>query len=68
MLLWRNIKRYNDAISYFTKVNIIDPENVHKLNKRAIVYYILQEYDKTLLDFHKAIQLDLSNSFIKNFR
>ncbi|RIA94223.1 hypothetical protein C1645_865865 [Glomus cerebriforme] len=57
-----NMKRYNDAISSFTKANDIDPENVHNLNQRAIVYYILQEYDKALLDLNKAIQLDPLNS------
>jgi tetratricopeptide (TPR) repeat protein len=58
-----NMKRYRDAISYFTKANMIDPENVHNLNKRAFAYYNLQEHDKALLDFNKVVQLDLSNSF-----
>ena len=56
------MKKYNDAISYFTNANIIDPENVHNLNKRAITYFILQEYDKSLLDFNKTIQLNPLNS------
>src|SRR5205814_330088 len=30
------VGKCSDAISYFTKANIIDPENVHNLNKRAI--------------------------------
>ncbi|PKY57990.1 hypothetical protein RhiirA4_479487 [Rhizophagus irregularis] len=50
------------AILYFTKANIIDPENIHNLNKRAIAYYILQEYDKVLSDLDKIIQLDPLNS------
>jgi tetratricopeptide (TPR) repeat protein len=57
-----NITQYSKAISYFTKANIIDPETIHNLNKRAIVYYILQEYDKVLLDLNKIIQLDSLNS------
>ncbi|GBC33886.2 hypothetical protein GLOIN_2v1871094 [Rhizophagus irregularis DAOM 181602=DAOM 197198] len=56
------IGRYNDAILYFTKSNVIDPENIHNLNKRAIVYYVLQEYDKALLDLDKVIQLDPLNN------
>jgi tetratricopeptide (TPR) repeat protein len=58
-----NMTQYNKAVSYFTKANTIDPENVHNLNKGAITYYILQEYDKVLLDLEKVIQLDpLSSS------
>ncbi|PKK62470.1 hypothetical protein RhiirC2_790329 [Rhizophagus irregularis] len=55
------IEKYDYAITYFTKANIIDPENVHNLTKRAIIYYILQEYDKALLDFNNIIELDTSN-------
>ncbi|RGB27781.1 hypothetical protein C1646_673733 [Rhizophagus diaphanus] len=54
--------QYGKAISYFTKSNIIDSENAHNLNKRAITYYILQEFDKALLDLDKVIQLDPLNS------
>ncbi|PKY61931.1 TPR-like protein, partial [Rhizophagus irregularis] len=57
-----NMKQYNKSILYFTKANIIDPENIHNLNKRAIAYYIIKEYDKVLLDFDKIIQLDPLNS------
>ncbi|CAB5180634.1 unnamed protein product [Rhizophagus irregularis] len=57
-----NIGQYSKAISYFTKANIIDPENTHNLNKRAIAYYALQDYNKVLLDLDKVIQLDPLNS------
>jgi tetratricopeptide (TPR) repeat protein len=53
---------YNNAIRYFTKATNVDPENVHNLIKRAVIYYILQECDKALLDLNKVIQLDISNS------
>ena len=32
------------------------------MNKRAIAYYVLQEYDKALFDLNKAIKLDSSNT------
>jgi tetratricopeptide (TPR) repeat protein len=57
-----NMTQYSKAISYFTKANTIDPENIHNLNKRAIAYYILQDYDKVLSDLDKIIQLDPLNS------
>ncbi|PKC67482.1 TPR-like protein [Rhizophagus irregularis] len=58
-----NMIRYSKAILYFTKANIVDPENIHNLNRRAITYYIIQEYDKVLSDLDKIIQLDpLNNS------
>ncbi|PKY45517.1 TPR-like protein, partial [Rhizophagus irregularis] len=57
-----NMKQYSKAISYFTKANIIDPENTHNLNKRAIAYYTLQDYNKVLLDLDKVIQLDPLNN------
>ncbi|EXX71875.1 anaphase promoting complex subunit CDC27 [Rhizophagus irregularis DAOM 197198w] len=62
------IGKYGDAITYFTKANNIDPENVHNLTRRAIIYYILQEYDKALLDFNNIIQLDTSNSLAYNYK
>ncbi|PKB95998.1 TPR-like protein [Rhizophagus irregularis] len=48
-----NMGQYSTAISYFTKANIVDPENTHNLNKRAIAYYTLQDYNKVLLDLDK---------------
>ncbi|EXX56426.1 hypothetical protein RirG_216330 [Rhizophagus irregularis DAOM 197198w] len=57
-----NIGQYSKAISYFTKANIIDPENAHNLYKRAIAYYTLQDYNNVLLDLDKVIQLDPLNS------
>ncbi|PKK63978.1 protein prenylyltransferase, partial [Rhizophagus irregularis] len=57
-----NIGQYSNAMSYFTKANTIDPENTHNLNKRAIAYYTLQDYNKVLLDLDKVIQLDPLNS------
>ncbi|GBB92271.1 hypothetical protein RclHR1_19940002 [Rhizophagus clarus] len=50
------MERYESAITYFTKANDIDPENVHNLNKMAVAYCILQEDKKALLDFNKVIQ------------
>ncbi|GBC10879.1 hypothetical protein RclHR1_09990004 [Rhizophagus clarus] len=57
-----NMEKYREAISYFTKANIIDPENVHNLNKRAVTYLTIQEYDKSLSDLNKVIQLKPLNS------
>jgi tetratricopeptide (TPR) repeat protein len=57
-----NMTQYSKAVLYFTKANTIDPENIHNLNKRAIAYYILQEYDKALSDLDKIIKLDPLNS------
>ncbi|GES87245.1 hypothetical protein GLOIN_2v1872937 [Rhizophagus clarus] len=57
-----SIGKYSKAISYFTNANIIDPENIHNLNKRAIAYYIYYKYDMALLDLNKVIQLDPLNS------
>ncbi|PKK57829.1 hypothetical protein RhiirC2_824767 [Rhizophagus irregularis] len=54
--------QYRKAISYFTKAYTIDPENIHNLNRRAITYYIIKEYDKVLSDLDKIIQLDPLNS------
>ncbi|PKC11916.1 TPR-like protein, partial [Rhizophagus irregularis] len=48
-----NMGQYSKAISYYTKANIFDPENTHNLNKRAIAYYTLQDYNKVLLDLDK---------------
>src|SRR2546429_6418688 len=60
-----SMKRYNDAISYFTEASIIDPENRHILIKRAISYYLIQKYEEALLDFNKSIKLDPDNVLVK---
>jgi tetratricopeptide (TPR) repeat protein len=57
-----NMKKYYNAISYFTKANNIDPENVHNLNKRAVAFLAFREYDRSLLDLNKVIQLNPLNS------
>jgi Tfp pilus assembly protein PilF len=57
-----NMGYYDIAISYFTKASNMDPENIHNLNKRAMAYFVLQEYNKAILDLDKVIQLDPSNS------
>ncbi|POG65177.1 hypothetical protein GLOIN_2v1844864 [Rhizophagus irregularis DAOM 181602=DAOM 197198] len=57
-----NMTHYSKAILYFTKANIIDPENIHNLNRRAIAYYTIQEYDNVLSDLDKIIQSDPLNS------
>uniref|UniRef100_U9UU28 Uncharacterized protein n=1 Tax=Rhizophagus irregularis (strain DAOM 181602 / DAOM 197198 / MUCL 43194) TaxID=747089 RepID=U9UU28_RHIID len=46
----------------------LDPENVHNLNKRAIIYYVLRDYDKALLDIDKVIQLDISNILVYYYK
>ncbi|UZO14894.1 uncharacterized protein OCT59_006337 [Rhizophagus irregularis] len=55
---------FSDTISYFTKANDIDPENIHNLNKKAIAYYTLQDYGKALFELDKVIQLDPLNSLV----
>ncbi|RIA88526.1 hypothetical protein C1645_806747 [Glomus cerebriforme] len=55
-------EEYVEAITYFTEANIIDPENVHNLNKKAIAYFILRKYDEMLSDLNKVIQFNPNNS------
>ncbi|RIA88911.1 hypothetical protein C1645_825584 [Glomus cerebriforme] len=57
-----NLGRYNESIIYFTKAISIDPENIHIIIKRAITNYILQEFDKVILDLKKVLQIDSLNS------
>ncbi|PKK76834.1 hypothetical protein RhiirC2_844879 [Rhizophagus irregularis] len=57
-----NMTRYHNAIHFFIKANTIDPENIHNLSKRAIAYFKLQEYDRSLFDFNKIIQLNPLNN------
>ncbi|PKK57459.1 hypothetical protein RhiirC2_858209 [Rhizophagus irregularis] len=56
-----NMEQYSKAILYFTKANIIDPENTHNLNRRAIAYYTLQDYNKVLLDLDKYEDSELEH-------
>ncbi|CAG8489732.1 550_t:CDS:2 [Funneliformis caledonium] len=63
-----SLKKYNEAISYFTKANKIDPENVHNLIKRAITYLILEKYDDALIDINRILQLDSLYSLAYYYR
>ncbi|CAI2174864.1 16799_t:CDS:2 [Funneliformis geosporum] len=63
-----NLERYNEAISYFTKANFIDPENVYNLCKRAITYYLLEMTNEALLDLNKALQLNSSYDLAYYYR
>ena len=58
------MQKYDEAISYFTKANNIDPENTHILSKRAITYSYLKKHEKALLDINRAIQLDSLNNLL----
>ncbi|PKK66275.1 TPR-like protein [Rhizophagus irregularis] len=64
----KKLGRYNEAVLYFTDANLVDPENTHNLNRRAISYYALQEYNKALLDLDKATKLNSSNSLTHYYK
>jgi tetratricopeptide (TPR) repeat protein len=57
-----NVGMYKGSILYFSKAINMDPENHHILYKRAIAFYVLQEYGRVLLDLDKIIQLDPLNN------
>ncbi|POG79488.1 hypothetical protein GLOIN_2v474699 [Rhizophagus irregularis DAOM 181602=DAOM 197198] len=64
----KKLGRYSEAVLYFTDANLVDPENTHNLNRRAISYYALQEYNKALLDLDKATKLNSSNSLTHYYK
>src|ERR1044072_7660748 len=59
-----NLKRYGEAITYFTKANNIDPENIHILFKRAITYNYFGKNDEALLDINKALNINKEDSLV----
>ena len=47
--------RLNAAIRYFDEIIRIAPEFAEGWNKRATVYYFLEEYDKSLVDVRETL-------------
>ncbi|CAI2185381.1 15118_t:CDS:2, partial [Funneliformis geosporum] len=63
-----SLKKYHEAISYFTKANTIDPENVHNLINRATTYLILEKYNEALMDINRILGLDSLYSLAYYYR
>ena len=53
-----NIRNYPLAIRFFNNLIEIDPNFAEAWNKRATVYFIIGEYDKSMNDISKTLELE----------
>ncbi len=53
-----NDNRFNEAINIFTQVIELDPDWAEAWNKRATVFYLLGEFQKSQNDIDKVLELE----------
>ena len=53
-----NINKPNDAINVFTNLIDLDPNWAEAWNKRATVFYLVGEYQKSQNDIDKVLELE----------
>ena len=52
--------KYDEAISDFTQVLLLDPQNVNAVFNRGSSYDSVGQYDKAVADYSRALDLDAS--------
>jgi tetratricopeptide (TPR) repeat protein len=65
-ILHLNRKKYAAAVSDFSRVIELDPENAVAWNNRGAAYIHLHQYDKAVADYTKAIKLKPKNAAVWN--
>lgn len=53
-----NSQQYNDALLIFTQLIESFPDYAEAWNKRATLYYIVADYDNSLADIEKTLELE----------
>ena len=53
-----NLRNYSLAIKFFNKLIAIDPNFAEAWNKRATVYFIMGDFDKSMNDIIKTLDLE----------
>jgi len=51
-------EEYNDAIKFFSKAIEFEPDNPGLYSSRGEVYWQMEDYEKSLQDYKKALELD----------
>jgi tetratricopeptide (TPR) repeat protein len=49
-------QRYRDAVEVFSEAIAMAPTFAEAYNKRATVYYLLREFEKSIADIHKTLE------------
>jgi tetratricopeptide (TPR) repeat protein len=53
-----NGHRYDEAVEHFTQAIQIDPEFAEAWNQRAVAFYLMEKYRRSLADAHRAVALN----------
>jgi tetratricopeptide (TPR) repeat protein len=51
-------EEYAEAVEIFDQIIARAPQFAEGYNKRATVYYLMQEYDKSIADIHRTLELN----------
>lgn len=57
-LVSRFLKKYDDAITFYSKAIELDPANPGLYSSRGEAYWQMKEYEKSIQDYSKALDLD----------
>jgi tetratricopeptide (TPR) repeat protein len=57
-LLSRLLEEYNDAIKFYSKAIELDPDNPGLYSSRAEAYWQMEDYERSLQDYEKALERD----------
>ena len=52
------MKRYDEALTDFTRAIELDPDYKLAIANRGLTYRLMERYDEALTDFTRAIELD----------
>lgn len=52
------LQQYPEAVEIFTQMVAKAPKFAEAYNKRATVYYLMQEFQKSIADIHKTLELN----------
>ena len=51
-------EQYGEAIEIFSQMIARAPKFAEAYNKRATVYYLMQEFEKSIMDIHRTLELN----------
>ena len=64
-IIYSVLKRDNDALECFNKSLEINQFQSHPYYRRAIAYYNLGQYEESMSDLNRAVDLGLQNDDVK---
>lgn len=57
------LRDYDSAINFYKKALMFNPSNINYYNNRSSAYFARQEYDKSIIDLDKSLEIDPESYF-----